>query len=444
MSAVATFRPTRSQLRRLVVFAVGLSLVPAAIVVAESVSRRGPAYPLAMAAAIGAALAGWVPYRYARAFTECSPAGIRSRGVTGEWRCNWRYVADIGIQTNISRGPTTCTVILTAIDGGTLRLGMPVSGGIMPDPDFDGKVAQIRAYWRQVSGPDPQRASQPTPGARGDPRTPIRALARGAVELILVGAIVAVPFSVRSEGPALLARLGQGQPGYLTVTANACDQRCYWLGDFRARRPAAIRFAVPIAPGARIAGPGDRVPAVYMGDGNLVYPAGGGPDWIPLSVLLLVIGGCLPLVTWWYLRARNWRRGSALAYQPRGAAGPARLAVTDAWVGVLIVVYILVLTSAGASISYWAQDVPVDFSPSALACADYLAWEQAQPLPGGTDVRSGLLAGAVRDATGQLRVALSTLQAAASSEPRGGPGSTSASASAALLGDMTAAAKDCT
>jgi hypothetical protein len=445
---VLTFRPTRTQVRYLTLLTVGLGLLAAVILLiryAAGISLPDRVYNCGVAAAICTPLAGWVLLRYARAFTECSPAGIRSRGLTREWQCKWEYVREVAVRASTARSQRTYTVILTATDGGRLRLGMPVSGGIMPDPDFTAKVARIRAYWRDAAGADFETATAgliPADTAPA-PRVPVGSLVRLAVELILIGAIFAVPFTLRSEGPALLARLGYGQRGYVTVTAHACDANCFWVGDFHTQDPPATRLAVPIAPGARIGGPGQRVPAVYLGDGNLVYPADGGPDWIPLAVLLIGIAGSLPFATWRLVRADRGRRASVPGYEPKPPGRPGARSVTSGVAGLVLAAVIVVLTFAGAAIAYWAQDVPVAASASTLGCADFWAWDQAQPVPGGSDLRPGLLTDAAHAAAGQLRVALATLQADATAEIGAGRAVASQIVSIAVLDDMTAAAQDC-
>jgi hypothetical protein len=83
---------------------------------------------------------------YTRAFTECTPVGIRTRGLAGIRQCPWRQVRDISCQR---RGGGT-NVIVTTIDGTRFRLGAPVDRISMRDPDFAPRVAQIRNCWRSV------------------------------------------------------------------------------------------------------------------------------------------------------------------------------------------------------------------------------------------------------------------------------------------------------
>ena len=78
-----------------------------------------------------------------------------------------------------------------------------------------------------------------------------------------------------------------------------------------------------------------------------------------------------------------------------------------------------------------------------MACAEYLAWAQAQPVAGSSDVSPDLLAAALHAATGELRVDLSTLVTDADASIGAGRASGSQPASLAVLGDMTTADRAC-
>lgn len=86
---------------------------------------------------------------YTRAFTECTPAGVRTRGLAGTRRCPWPHVGGIACQ----RRAGGVIVIVTTTSGAYFRLGAPVDGISMRDPDLRSKVAQVQQYWRLAAGP---------------------------------------------------------------------------------------------------------------------------------------------------------------------------------------------------------------------------------------------------------------------------------------------------
>ena len=196
--------------------------------------------------------------------------------------------------------------------------------------------------------------------------------------------------------------------------------------------------------GARRARAGQRVPAVYLGDGNLVYPADGGPDWIPLALLLVIIAGCLPFATFWLSRRLRGRRPRMLAYQPPAAGQPASgRTITSTRVAIIAGAGIVALTVAGAAIAYWSQDVPVSASPTTTACAEYFAWASAQSEAGTSDDSPALLAAAAQAATGQLQLDLSQLQSAVAAIEGAGSVDGVQVGSLTVLSDMTLADQAC-
>jgi Bacterial PH domain len=83
---------------------------------------------------------------HARAYTECTPAGIRTRGLAGTRECRWEEVADIVAQPY--RGAAFIMVVTRS--GRRFRLGAPVEGGVMGDPQLPAKMAEIRQYWQSA------------------------------------------------------------------------------------------------------------------------------------------------------------------------------------------------------------------------------------------------------------------------------------------------------
>jgi hypothetical protein len=443
---VVTFRATGRQIRNVALFTLALSAVAAAIFLidfAVGVRLPGRVFAWGVAAAICAPFVGWITLRYSRAVTECGPDAIRTRGLDRSWSCGWEYVADIVIRAASSRGVTTYTVFVRTTAGELLRLGVPVSGGAMRDPDFDQKVRQIRAYWNAAAGQGSHPADAPVVSSRTEApaRIPVAAVARGCVVAVLISAIVAAPLMWRAEGPALLARAGYGQPGVFTAAARTCEADCYWVGAFAAHGSAVLP-AVPMTPGAAIDRAGQQVAAVHEGAENLVYPAHGGPHWIPLAAVLLILACCLAAVICWlisYLRRPD--RARFAVYQP-GSGRPRGRTLSAVSVGLITSGLILATIVAGVAIGLWVQDVPVSASPATTACAEYFAWASAQS-EAGADINPNVLAAAAQAATGQLQLDLDRLQAAvttASTESGTGGGLVAASD---VLGDMTTADQAC-
>jgi hypothetical protein len=138
--AVLRFQITVAQKRGLLVLA---------LIVAASVLGLAVLHGLWAAAGLGVALllATWACIMYACAFTECSAAGIRTRGLGWVRQRPWPQVADIAIR----RGPGSRLVVVTTVDGTRFWLGAPVDGGVMPDPEFAAKFRQIVSYWQTAA-----------------------------------------------------------------------------------------------------------------------------------------------------------------------------------------------------------------------------------------------------------------------------------------------------
>jgi hypothetical protein len=437
---VLTFRPTARQIA-LLAAAVAVLVVAAAAILAPHYAvgahLSGSVLSWGIGAAVGAPSLGWVLLRYKRAFTECSPSGIRSRGLGPEWRCDWAHVREIAIRRSSNpRGPDSYTVIVTTASGDRLQLGMPVRAGLMPDPNFEAKAERIRAYWQAAIGAQPAVSAAVPVVTGGSVPVRLRTFRRLGVELILVAAVITVPFTVRGSGPALLARLGYGQQGYFTATTFTCDSSCYWVGDFTPARGAPLRTGFAMAPGARIAHGGQRVAAAYLGNGRVAYPAGGGPNWIPLALLLLVIVACLvPTIGWLIGWSRRAIRSPVLDYgHDFAAARRSDRTISSTVGGVFLGLAMVVLAFGGAALGYAAHLVPASPPPATLACAEYLAWLEAQPNSGSPDLSPALLAAATRNATGQLQIDLATLSGDVTAE-NGSSGIAGLAAAAGVLKD---------
>ena len=81
---VVTFRATRRQILGLGIVTLALGAIAAAVLSIEfaaGVVLPGRLVAWGVAAAICVPFFGWVTFRYSRAFTECGPDAIRSRGL---------------------------------------------------------------------------------------------------------------------------------------------------------------------------------------------------------------------------------------------------------------------------------------------------------------------------------------------------------------------------
>ncbi len=141
-----TFRITARQLRGLRTYLALLAGIIAVLTAAGLSTRAGMLLVWDVAVGLGLAVGLYAYVMYARAFTDCTAAGIRTRGLAGQRECAWPQVADIA--PAYSR---TATVMVATTGGARFRLGVPVTGGVMADPEFAAKVSQIQHYWRSAA-----------------------------------------------------------------------------------------------------------------------------------------------------------------------------------------------------------------------------------------------------------------------------------------------------
>jgi hypothetical protein len=158
------FRITPRQLRGVRVYTAVLALVTVGLAALAHFRLGLGTYLQALTIVTGVCclLALWASFAYAGAFTQCSPDGIRIRGLFGvrTYNCPWTQIAKIGLLD--WQGSTRIEV--TRRDGSRFRLGVPIIAASMPDPNFDAKYGQILSYWREiashgVSGPQPSRTT---------------------------------------------------------------------------------------------------------------------------------------------------------------------------------------------------------------------------------------------------------------------------------------------
>ena len=93
------FTVERSQLRGLRIYTAVAAAAAVALGAAWQLSRSsGQVGMLALVAGLGAALGAYSWAAYARAFTECTPAGLRTRGLGGLRESTWPRITDIGLR----------------------------------------------------------------------------------------------------------------------------------------------------------------------------------------------------------------------------------------------------------------------------------------------------------------------------------------------------------
>lgn len=131
------FTIERSQLR-------GLGILTALVLALAAVGGRAQGLASLIGFGGGALVCLYALIAYLLAVTECTPGGIRTRGLGGPRRCSWSEVADISLRY----GPRSVLIAVTTTHGRRFWLGAPVEGGVMRDPEIDRKLARIQAYWR--------------------------------------------------------------------------------------------------------------------------------------------------------------------------------------------------------------------------------------------------------------------------------------------------------
>lgn len=104
-----------------------------------------------------------------------------------------------------------------------------------------------------------------------------------------------LPSMIADAAPSWQARWGNSVHGTFTATRVECNKTCFWHGDFTSQDGTRRRTDVGYASGGRVEHIGQQVPALDTGDDKLVYPPGGGWDWllVPALILAEVIGVAL-------------------------------------------------------------------------------------------------------------------------------------------------------
>jgi len=106
---------------------------------------------LAFCFGVGFLGALWVTVASPLEFTECSPDGIRARGLGFRVRsCPW---ADVEKMAKADAGGGGTIIRVTRSDGSRFNLGVPSSPSAWPDNDFNAKFTQITEYRQRVASP---------------------------------------------------------------------------------------------------------------------------------------------------------------------------------------------------------------------------------------------------------------------------------------------------
>jgi hypothetical protein len=279
-------------------------------------TKSGGAAEIAVTGGLCGLISLYMYVAYAFARTEFGLTGISGRSLAGKYEYRWDHIDNVARRAFTSRGTTTYSVILTTIDGDRVRLGVPVSGGIVGDPAFAAKYAHIRHAWQAATGRTGPEADTKSIWTRG--------LILLTVGITLQAIAVAVIATILSYyGPAFAAHEGKGIPGEFTSEIRNCPQpTCTWFGQFAVG--GSVKYAT-LAPGGQFIGqPNVTVLAFDTGAQYTVYPWGGGTAWeAPAAGLVAASAAVLALlaaelIAPVYLRRRRRRRARArlAGYQP--------------------------------------------------------------------------------------------------------------------------------
>lgn len=144
-----TFRVSGPQRRKMLIGAAIVTAVATMLGIVVDVTRSGlggrvAAY--AIGAGLGALISFYACASYAIVYTECTPTGIRTRGLGGRRGCPWAQVRDISQRASAMNR----IAVVTTTSGRRFWLGAPVDGSVVRDPEFAEKLEQITDYWRMA------------------------------------------------------------------------------------------------------------------------------------------------------------------------------------------------------------------------------------------------------------------------------------------------------
>jgi hypothetical protein len=274
------FRTTPRQLRNLriaVVIGIGVGVVAGCI---AFIAKSAGATEVAVIGGITGLVFLYSYLAYASARTVFGPDGISGRSLGGRYEYRWEQIDNVACRAYTSRGVTTYSVIMTTTDRDRIRLGAPVSGGVMADPEFATKYAHIRRAWQTATGRTGPEADTKSIWTRG-----VFLLTAGIC--IQVVAVAVIASMVSMYGPAFAAHEGRGTLGLFTAEVRNCPRpACTWFGTFTAGRNVEDATLAPGGP--FIDQPQVGVAAVNSGAQDTVYPLGGGTAWRAPAAALAV------------------------------------------------------------------------------------------------------------------------------------------------------------
>src|SRR5215469_2463500 len=137
IDGMVEFRSTPRQLRNLliaVIITLGVAVGTGFVAIS---AKSAFAVNIAVIAGLCCPIFLYCYLAYAFVVTKFGPQGIRGRSLAGRYEYRWEQVDNVARRAFTSRGVTTYTVVLTTTYGDRIRLGAPVSGGVMGDPAFD-------------------------------------------------------------------------------------------------------------------------------------------------------------------------------------------------------------------------------------------------------------------------------------------------------------------
>lgn len=317
------FEIERSQLRGLALFGVALAIAGPALTAAwwwGAPARVVGIWAVALDVSAVLALYAWVAFR--RAYSEFSPAGIRTRGLTWTRTVPWDRVRAVVL----APARRTVTVVVIRDRGRRVVLGAPVHGGVMSDPDFDRKVGQIQDYVDRIDSAAPGRGERlvgpelgPFAADLGHPSFAERL--SGAVIWVMLPAFAAGMLLYIGVGlpTEIQAGRGAGSPGVFVVTETHCrpsdragePPRCSAVGGFLSDDGRVVRERQRLVGAPQGLREGRTVRAQWVSvTTSDVYTDPYRPFWWAVGGMAAL---CLLGLGWWGHEVRGrWRQRSAL------------------------------------------------------------------------------------------------------------------------------------
>jgi hypothetical protein len=147
--AVVRMTATRRQRISILALTVVSGVAGLALIVVFAVTRPSAdsdAGPVGASLLIVAMVCLYYGLAYTFGFTECSPYGIRARGVFRSTSCPWAEVAKITVG-----GGRAKRVVVTRHGGSRFELAIP-SDNSLSRRDFAAQYAVVLGYWQEMTG----------------------------------------------------------------------------------------------------------------------------------------------------------------------------------------------------------------------------------------------------------------------------------------------------